>query len=991
MTEGPLQIGLYLLQNIALLVLGVLGYGWLRDFLSRWPRLAREPVEGLICAALALLSMADPLWSRPGIQVDSRDAMIAIAVLFGGPAAGLVAAGTAAAARLWIGGFAAPAGLVAIAAAYLASLILHRHLAATEAAPTYRHFALLGIVIAIAGVLIGTLHGSSTKAASSILLIVPASVFVVGAVMVRGERAHLLEHEMAEREARFRSIIDNMPDVLGLKDRGGRVLLVNKAYERACGRPASELIGQNIKLVWDIVSAPPGFAEIDRKVWETGETCRSQPMYVTRPDGNHWVVVTSFPVRNTAGKFDAIGALVTPVTELWEARQALERRQAMMQRHRRALFQCMHVSAAMDRSATEAIRAITEIAAEAMAVERVGVYEFDRTREQARCLDLWERSHACHSHDLRYSLDHFQVMRADLDRERLLAVEDLRRDPRFASESASFDKDGRRAALIAAIHVGEQMLGSLSFAHVEGTRRWTAEEQAFARSVADLVALMLLTARHREALAALDLVRDAIYVERETGEIIYANWPALRLSGANGGRALPRSLPPSIMLPRPAEPLRGDRDMMEMRWRVNGADKDLQVRRVRLPDGGAVAVIEDVTLQKAEQHHRERMQQRLQQSSKMEAIGQLAGGIAHDFNNLLGAVIGFARFLEQDLAPDSQQYQFARRILSACYRGRDLVSQILAFTRPPSVERHAIDLRSVVQESRDLLAGSLPPTTRLAVEAGEAPLRVQGNATQLGQIVVNLCLNGHDALGGQPGEIDIRLSHVDRGGERGTPLLLGRLAEDLAYARLDVRDTGCGIAPESLPRIFEPFFTTKERGRGTGLGLAVVHGIIHSCDGACAVVSEAGRGTCFSVYLPLAEQTADELPQHREPRELRGRERVLIVDDEIDITDMLSIGLERLGYEVAALNDPAEALEVVAEEPRLWDVVVTDHLMPNITGLEFGAKLKALRANVIVILSSGLDDGRIAQKARQHGLDAFFPKPVEPEQIAAAIREIKAR
>ncbi len=992
MMQDVLQFSLYFLQNVALLVLGVLGYGWLREPLSAWPRWAREPVEGLICAALALLAMADPLWARPGIQIDPRYAIVMLAVLFGGPVTGGVAAFIAGAVRFWIGGFAAPIGIFFIAATYLASLALKARLTAARVAPSYRHVAILAGVITGGILLMDVLLDRSPTVVSSGLLITAISMLVVGAVMVRVERARLLEQEIAEREARFRSIIDNLPDALGLKDRDGRILLVNKAYERACGLPASELLGENIKRVWEIVSAPPGFSQIDRAVWQTGETCRSQPMYVTRPDGNHWVVVTSFPIRNAAGSFEMIGALVTIVTELWETRHALEYREAMTQRHRRALVECMRASVAMDRPVAEAIRAITEIAAEAMEVERVGVYQRDQAGEISRCVDLWERSPKRHSNDLRYDLSPFARLVEDLDRERLLAIEDLRSDPRFAAVPA--ENVPPASAIIAAIQGAGQPQGTLSFGHVGMVRQWSAEEQAFARSVADLIAHILLMARHREALAALDLVSDAIYVERETGEIIYANHPALRLGGPSYARAMsyPRSLPPSVALPRPAEPLQGDRDMLEMRWRVDGADKELQIRRVRLPDGGSIAVIEDVTLQKAEQRDRQRLQQHLQQSSKMEAIGQLAGGIAHDFNNLLGAVIGFARFLEQDLPPDSQQHQFARRILNACYRGRDLVSQILAFTRPPTLERRSIDLRAVVQESRDLLAGSLPPTTRLTLAPCETPLLVQGNETQLGQIVVNLCINAHDALGGRPGEIDIHLSRTDPAArDRNRPMVLGRLLDGRSYARLDIRDTGSGIPGENLERIFEPFFTTKERGRGTGLGLAVVHGLVHSYEGACSIASNPGRGTCFSVYLPLADGALDEQPRQRKQGDLRGRERVLVIDDEVDITDMLSIGLERLGYEVAALDDPAEAVEIVAEAPELWDVVVTDHLMPNINGLELGAKLKGLRADLIVILCTGLNDGTIEERSKLRGIDAFFPKPVEPEQIAAAICRLKGR
>ncbi len=217
-------------------------------------------------------------------------------------------------------------------------------------------------------------------------------------------------------------------------------------------------------------------------------------------------------------------------------------------------------------------------------------------------------------------------------------------------------------------------------------------------------------------------------------------------------------------------------------------------------------------------------------------------------------------------------------------------------------------------------------------------------------------------------------------------MLVGHLDENERYARLDVTDDGQGIPPEILSRIFEPFFTSKSRGRGTGLGLAIVHGIVMSHGGACAVDSRVGEGSRFSVYLPAADAPLAAAPHEAARVELRGAERVLIVDDEIDSTDMLSIGLDRLGYEVAAINNPLDGFAVIAEDPAAWDVVVTDQLMPGLHGIDLARRIRELNPDVTIILCTGLDDDAIEAGAEAAGIYAVLQKPVEPERLALAIR-----
>ena len=387
---------------------------------------------------------------------------------------------------------------------------------------------------------------------------------------------------------------------------------------------------------------------------------------------------------------------------------------------------------------------------------------------------------------------------------------------------------------------------------------------------------------------------------------------------------------------------------------------------------------------------RKQLEERLRRSQRIEAMGQLAGGIAHDFNNLLSAIKGFASFLVEDLAAGSAQQRFAQRIVASADRGRDLVGQILTFSRSDRPALAPVDLGAAVRSALDLFEATLPATTRLVFDAGTAPLCVRGNETQIARAVANLCINASDALDGRPGDVSIGLAAVrpDDADYR-RPMAVGALVSGQAYARLDVADNGSGIAPEDLARIFEPFYSTKGPGRGTGLGLAVVHGVVVTHDGACAVESVPGQGTRFSIWLPLADAAApaaESAPQ----RDARRSVRVLVVDDEPDAVEMLTVGLRRHGCDVVGHDDPLAALRAFEADPHGWDAVVTDRSMPVMTGPALAAKLRALQPDVAVILCTAFDDASRDDQDGGAGFAAVFIKPVEPASIADRIKEIVA-
>ena len=380
-------------------------------------------------------------------------------------------------------------------------------------------------------------------------------------------------------------------------------------------------------------------------------------------------------------------------------------------------------------------------------------------------------------------------------------------------------------------------------------------------------------------------------------------------------------------------------------------------------------------------------------AGKLKALGQLAGGIAHDFNNILGGILGFAGLLKDDLADRPESRRFAERIMRACERGRDMIAQIRTFARAENVPRKPIDLVGLVRQTVNFLAASLPKTLRVSFEHQGGDLPVLGNEALLSQLIINLCLNASEAMAGRTGNLRVGVGPADAaelrrlnvGALSAGEIVVGKIDDAIPCARLSIADDAGGISETLLNRIFEPFFTTKGRQRGTGLGLAVVHGVIESHAGLCHVHSAPGVGTTFSIYLPLDHSPIQETkPPARDTQTIDGaRERVLIVDDEADLADMLSIGLGRLGYDAVAMTDPLAALALFEKDPQAWQAVVTDDMMPGLRGRELAARLRALRPQIPILLCTGHSD------AEEEQAGMVLLKPVDAAGVAAQLRRLR--
>jgi PAS domain S-box-containing protein len=389
------------------------------------------------------------------------------------------------------------------------------------------------------------------------------------------------------------------------------------------------------------------------------------------------------------------------------------------------------------------------------------------------------------------------------------------------------------------------------------------------------------------------------------------------------------------------------------------------------------------TLQREVDEHK-KTAEHLVRVQKLEALGTLAGGIAHDFNNILAGIIGFTEMVLEDINPDGPEYKRLGLALKGANRGRDLVKQILTFSRQTTQDRKPLAFKQVVEEGLKLLRPTLPSTIEIISTSSVDNDTVLADSVQMHQILMNLCMNAAHAMREKGGILNINIAEASLSESNPAPVPAMRPGK---YVELKVSDTGCGMEPEVLERIFDPFFTTKQQGEGTGLGLSVAHGIIKSHGGYVTVESEPGKGTVFHIYLPNIEkqkrpEDGDQLTV------IRGKERILFVDDEDILIELNKQRLSRLGYEVVATTSSTNALDIFRKEPDKFDLVITDYTMPNLTGMDLAAELLKIRATIPIILCTGHSETVSPEQAKESGIKAFLMKPLAKQELATAIRRV---
>ena len=401
----------------------------------------------------------------------------------------------------------------------------------------------------------------------------------------------------------------------------------------------------------------------------------------------------------------------------------------------------------------------------------------------------------------------------------------------------------------------------------------------------------------------------------------------------------------------------------------------------------------DITERKKAEEENKKISGQIIQLQKMEAIGTLAGGIAHDFNNILTAIIGFAELARYKALQGSDIRTMLDRVIDAGVRAKDLVQQILSFSRQAEQNRKPVEIQQIVKEALKLIRASIPTTIEIRQNIDDRCGAVLADPTQIHQVVMNLCTNAYHAMREKGGILGVSLKPVkiDRDVNTSSSLLL-RPGD---YLKLEISDTGHGMEHSVLKRIFEPYFTTKEQGQGTGMGLAVVHGIVKSHGGHITVYSEPNLGTTFHVYIPKliapaigpATEACEEIPPEFEALP-RGHERILLVDDEEQISLMEQEVLQSLGYTVEAFTDSPGAFQAFQACPDKFDMVLTDMTMPKMTGAELSRKILAIRHDIPIILCTGFSELINAEKAKELGIREYVMKPILISEIALIIRKV---
>ena len=442
------------------------------------------------------------------------------------------------------------------------------------------------------------------------------------------------------------------------------------------------------------------------------------------------------------------------------------------------------------------------------------------------------------------------------------------------------------------------------------------------------------------------------------------------------------------------EHLQGKRDRYEMEFQMlhkNGHWVDVLSRASAIfdKDGVPVRLIGthvDITERKRAEAERKHLQAQLQQAQKMEAIGQLAGGIAHDFNNILGAILGYAEMVQEDSPEGSGVRDDIDQVVIASHRAKELVKQILAFSRQTVADRITLQPAVIIKEAVKMLRSSLPTTIDIRQDIDPDAGFILADPTQIHQILANLTTNAFHAMEETGGTITISLKS-----KKLTPEDLTREpdVQPGLFLEMSVGDTGPGIAPEIREKIFDPYFTTKEVGKGTGMGLAIIHGIAKNYGGFISCQSQPGEGAVFHVYLPvIADPALTEIETVSPGLTQPGNERILLIDDEEILVEMGKNMLERLGYRVTARTSSIEALNTFQAQPDRFDLVITDQTMPGMTGLDLARRMLRIRPKMPIILCTGFSNLISEEKAKLYGIKGFAMKPLAKNDLSNLIRKV---
>lgn len=765
---------------------------------------------------------------------------------------------------------------------------------------------------------------------------------------------------LGESRDHLRALLEETPDTVFIKDRAGRYRLMNPAGARVLGKPVDQIVGRDDTVLFpeDEVRA---VLAIDRQVMESGQRVQAEEVLST-VDSIRTFAVTKTPFRDSTGRIAGVLGIARDITEQRRAQAALQ--------HEEARF-----SAFMDHS--PAVGWITDADGKILYVSNAYSRLIGLSSAEVVGRNLAE------------------LFPADLTRIYMENIRAVVRTGRTVEATEPGPRaDGTRGEFLVYKFPLPQPGGSIAVGGV----------------AVDVTALKRAEAGLRLREQALRAVESGILITEPTcpdNPIVFANPGFERLTGYPPGEILGRNCRflqgPGTDPATVAEIRRAVRERQSVAVEILNYRKDgtpfwnaLTVSPIRDEAGQLthfVGVQTDVT-------ERRQLEAQFHQAQKMEALGRLAGGVAHDFNNLLTIIAGYGLLLLEQLPPGERTRTMVSEMIDAGDRAAGLTRQLLSFSRKARIEPQVLSLKDVVGDAQRLLRRVIGEDIDVGVRTDPDVGRVRADSGQLSQILLNLAVNARDAMP-RGGKLTIEVRDVvvtgEQGRVEGTRLLVpdtrpARAGRPGRYALLAVSDTGHGIPADVLPHIWEPFFTTKEAGKGTGLGLAVVHGLVEQAGGHATVYSEVGRGTTFKVYLPAIDSAPSPDARGRGRRAMpRGKETVLFVEDEAGVRSLARHVLSACGYDVLEAQDGEEALRIARSHPGRIDLVATDVVMPRLGGRELAEQLAGLHPGAKVLYLSGYTEDAATRSGGIASEGAFLGKPFSPADLAQKVREILDR
>jgi len=578
-------------------------------------------------------------------------------------------------------------------------------------------------------------------------------------------------------------------------------------------------------------------------------------------------------------------------------------------------------------------------------------------------------------------------------------LKEMRRNSRILHETHSPEVSGPHedfgSLAVITLRAGKKFIGTLHLRSRE-ENHFSPARIAFMESMGDSIAVALAQSQaeeeHLRLSAAVEQAAEMIVIADTEGKIQYVNPAFEKVSGHSRMEVLKRN-------PRILKSGKQDHIFYRKLWTTIAGGAVWQGRLVNRKKNGSLYEVEatispvrdergriiNYVAVKRDVTHEAALQAQLRQAQKMEALGTLAGGIAHDFNNILTAVMGYAELTRHSPTELSRVISHTEQILKASERAKELVQQILAFSRPSEQKRKPLDPAPIVKEALKLLRASLPATVEVRLSLESQGHHVLADPTQVHQVLLNLCANAAHAMADSGGVLDVSLKHLELNDE-GTDFPSGMAPG--GYLQLMVRDSGCGMDHDTLQRIFDPYFTTKPKGVGTGMGLAVVHGIVTRHGGRIEVESEPGEGTAFHLFFPVCHSVKEQGETFDPGEEYkRGSETILLVDDEAALLDLSEQVLTPMGYRVQRAGNGEEALELFQKDPGRYDLVITDMTMPRMSGAELSRALLQKRPNLPIVLCTGYSELISREEARSMGIREYVEKPFAIRDLITAVQK----